>query len=192
MHKSVQRIHSALIVMFLLITSVSYSQYTGPGKNAAAEHHVNWMTFEEAVEAHQKEPRKWVIDVWTSWCGWCKRMDATTFSDSIVANYINENFYPVSLDGEYKKDIVVGDKTFKFVAEGRRGYHELPATLMNGKMSYPTIVFLNEQMQNLGPVPGYKSAKDFHPIIQFMHQYDGENPTTWEDFQKSYVSPYEG
>jgi len=152
---------------------------------------VHWMTFEEALEASETEPKKWMIDLWTDWCGWCKRMDATTFKDSLIIDYLNDHFYPVSFDAEQKEDIVVGDKTYTFVAEGRRGYHELAATLMNGKMSYPTCVFLSPQLQNLSPVSGYQPPRDFMQILEFIVEFDPENnPITWEDFSDSYVSPY--
>lgn len=152
---------------------------------------INWISFEEAFALHQKEPKKWVIDVSTESCGWCKRMDKTTFSDSIVIDHVNGNFYAVALDGEYKENITIGDRTYEFVNEGRRGYHQLPAELMGGKMSYPTIVFLGEELQNLSSIPGYKDAASFLQIVEFFEAYDAEdNPIKWADFTADYVSPY--
>ena len=183
---------------FTLITlcvSVSFA-YAQHGTETSSEADsetatINWLSFEEAYALHQQEPKKWVIDVWTTWCGWCKRMDATTFSDSIIVDHINQNFYAVSLDGEYKKDIKIGENTYSFVNEGRRGYHQLPAELMGGKMSYPTIVFLGEGLENLSSLPGYKGAKDFLQIVEFFEAYDPEsNPIRWADFVATYESPY--
>ncbi|MCJ8292147.1 MAG: DUF255 domain-containing protein [Crocinitomicaceae bacterium] len=152
---------------------------------------IHWLTFEEAFALHQETPKKWVIDVSTVWCGWCKRMDKTTFSDSIIVDHVNENFYAVALDGEYKGSITVGDRTYEFVDEGRRGYHQLPAELMGGKMSYPTIVFLGEELQNLSSIPGYKDAASFLQIVEFFEIYDAtDNPITWNNFVADYVSPY--
>lgn len=152
---------------------------------------IEWLTFEEALALHQKTPKKWVIDVSTVWCGWCKKMDKTTFSDSLVIDHVNQNFYAVALDGECKEDIVVGERTYQFVNEGRRGYHQLPAELMNGKMTYPTIVFLGEGLQNLSAIPGYQDAAAFLQIVEFFEVYDAEeNPITWQDFVANYVSPY--
>ena len=153
----------------------------------ASAQEINWMSFTEAVEANKKEPRKFIIDVYTDWCGWCKRMDASTFSNAVIVDYINKNYYAVKMDGEYKKDIVFNDRTYKFVPRGRRGYHELPAELMGGKMSYPTIVYLDEDYGIIQSIPGYRSAKDLEPIIKFF----GENAykeMKWEDFQKQHQS----
>jgi len=152
---------------------------------------INWLTFEEAFALHQETPKKWVIDVSTIWCGWCKKMDKTTFSDSLVVDHVSGSFYAVALDGEYKENIVIGERTYEFVNEGRRGYHQLPAELMGGKMSYPTIIFLGEELQNLSSVPGYKDAASFLQIVEFFEVYDAtSNPITWNDFVADYVSPY--
>lgn len=148
---------------------------------------INWMSIEEAEAASLKEPRKVIVDVYTDWCGWCKRMDQTTFSNPVIAEYVNKNYYAVKLDAEQKDSINFKDHTFKFVAQGRRGYHELAAALLNGKMSYPNIVYMNEKMEVIQAVPGYQDAKSFEQVIVFFGE-DHFSTTSWEDFQKTFVS----
>ena len=60
-----------------------------------AQEKIQWMDFEEAVSACTKQPKKIFVDVYTNWCGWCKKMDQTTFADPEVAKYMNENYYAV-------------------------------------------------------------------------------------------------
>ena len=88
---------------------------------------VNWLTFEEAIALHEKEPKKLLIDLYTDWCGWCKVMDRNTYSQADIASYINENFYPVKFNAEQKEPVEFRGHTFEFVAQGRRGVHELAA-----------------------------------------------------------------
>ena len=90
------------------------------------------MTWEEAVQKASTEasPKKLFIDVYTDWCGWCKKMDKDTFQNAEVAAYMSENFYMVKLDAEQKEPIEFKGKTYNFVATGRRGYHELAAALL--------------------------------------------------------------
>jgi len=61
---------------------------------------VNWLTWNEAAElaATDKNPKKVFIDVYTDWCGWCKKMDKDTFQNPTVAAYMSENYYMVKLE----------------------------------------------------------------------------------------------
>lgn len=150
---------------------------------------VNWMTFEEAVEAQKTEPRLVFIDVYTDWCGWCKKMDANTFNQEHVAKLLNEKFYAVKFNAEQKEDIKFKDYTFKFVPQGRRGYHQLAASLLNNQLSYPTTVFLDEEMNMIQPLKGYWPANDFYPILQFFGDKHYKS-VSWEEFKKGYTAPF--
>jgi thioredoxin-related protein len=148
---------------------------------------VQWMSLEQAMEKLKTEKRKVFIDVYTDWCGWCKVMDRETFSDPKVAEILNKNFYAVKFNAEQKEDIVFKGKTFKYVENGR--YHELAAALLNNQLSYPTVVFLDEDLNGLMPLPGYRKAPEFHKIIQFI----GENhykTQKWNEWESVYKSPY--
>ena len=148
---------------------------------------VNWVTFEEAVELNKKTPKPFLIDIYTDWCGWCKRMDKTTYQNEILVQYINKNFHAVKLDGEQKEDITFKDYTFKFKPNGRRGYNEFAAVLLNGKLSYPTTVFMNEEMELLDRVPGFLNEKIMEQVTSYFadEKYKTEK---WEDFVKNFKS----
>ena len=69
-----------------------------PATIAAQE--VEWMSWEEALARSESdaEPKKIFVDVYTDWCGWCKRMDATTFVDPTIVSLMDEHFYAVKLN----------------------------------------------------------------------------------------------
>ena len=113
------------------------------------------------MAANKKAAKPLIIDVYTDWCGWCKRMDATTFKDPRVAEYVSANFYAVKLDAEQKGDIVYDGTTFTFQQQGKRGVHTLAASLLDGRLSYPSIVYLNGQMERTMISPGFKDADTF-------------------------------
>lgn len=150
---------------------------------------VQWMTFEEAVAQSGKQKKKVFIDVYTDWCGWCKVMDKNTFNDPEVARILNENFYPVKFNAEQREDVTFDGHTFRFIESGRSGYHELAASLLNNKLSYPTVVFLTEDFEMIQPLPGFRKAAEFHMIIQYIGE-DHFKTQSWEDFQQTYKSPY--
>ena len=143
---------------------------------------VKWYSIEEAIALSMEKPRIMVIDVYTDWCGWCKRMDATTFSDKEVIKALNEKFYPVKLNAEGKEDITIGDKTYTFVDNGRRGYHEVAAIVTNGRLAYPTISYLDGQGKILEVAPGYKDVKGFKEYLSYFSE-DHYKTQTFEEYQ---------
>jgi len=154
---------------------------------ASAQEEVKWYSIEEAIQLASEEPRVLLIDVYTDWCGWCKRMDATTFSDPEVAAAMNKHFYPVKLNAEGKEDIVIGERTFKFVPSGKRGYHEMAAILTKGRLSYPTISYVDAQGRVLQAAPGYKNAEDFRVYLEY-YSGDTYQNQTYEEFSSQYAS----
>ena len=146
---------------------------------------INWLSWEEALKLYEKKPRKFLVDVYTDWCGWCKRMDKATFQQAHIADYVNQNYYAVKFNAETKTDITFNGKVFKFVKNGMRGYHELAKEITRGRLSYPTIVFLDEKLDIIQPIPGFKGPDDFEQIITYF----GENEhmkTPWEVYKKNY------
>jgi len=102
---------------------------------ASAQNKIKWMTWEEALAAQEKSPRKILVDIYTDWCGWCKKMDKATFQKDKIAKYVNNNYYPVKFDAEYKDVIIYDGKEYKYIANGRKGYHELAVVITQGKLS---------------------------------------------------------
>ena len=169
---------SSAVFVFLLIVNLSVAQ------NKAKKQQINWVSIEEAEALRRTEPRKILIDVYTDWCGWCKKMDATTFSDSAIIEYINTHYYAVKLDAEQEEPITLGDKTYVFVPNGRRGYHEIAKELLQDKMSYPTTVFLDENMNMIQPVSGYLDVETIKPILEYLAQ-NAYKETPWEEWLKN-------
>ena len=155
----------------------------------ASEGTVNWMTFEEALLKSKTEKRPVFIDVYTDWCGWCKVMDKNTFNDPKVSKLLNEKFYAVKFNAEQREDVIFDGHTFKFIPNGRGGYHELAAALLNNQLSYPTVVFLDEEFKMLQPLAGYRKAPEFHIIAQFIGEGHYKK-IKWDEWQKTYKSPY--
>lgn len=147
---------------------------------------IKWYSFEEAFELNKKNPKKIFVDVYTDWCGWCKKMDATTFSHPIIAEYMNKNFYPVKLNAERTDTVYLEGKMYVNPNPGaRRSSHQLAVSLLQGKMSYPSYVFINEKNEWLTVVPGYVKPQSFEPIIRFFGDGDYLNKT-WEEYTKTF------
>ncbi len=164
--------------LLLVLSGFFFSFTVNP---PAAESEIKWMTWEEAIAANNKTPKKIFVDVYTDWCGWCKRMDKTTFADQTVIEYMNEHFYAVKLDAEQKEDINYDGNTFKFVASGRRGVHELAYALLDGRLGYPSYVYLSEQQERITISPGYKDVDGLMKEMRFIAE-DHFKTTSFQDF----------
>ena len=158
---------SKLFLSAALLLSVTFSGFVFNSEEAAKdvqsvnnEKKINWVSIEEVEKLTKENPKKIFVDVYTDWCGWCKRMDATTFTDAAVVDYVNENYYAVKLNAESKDNISL------------KGINTTGAELARSfrVSSYPTIVFIDETFHNITPVPGYRKAKEFHDILKQFNE----------------------
>ncbi|MGI9526681.1 MAG: thioredoxin family protein [Weeksellaceae bacterium] len=137
-------------LIFILVASFSFAQ-----------EQINWVSIEEAEKIQLENPDKpMFIDVYTDWCGWCKKMDKSTFVDEEVVAHITNNYIPVKFDAEYTKDINFKNRTFKFVKVGNRGFHQLAAVMLQGQLSFPSYLVLNSEGVVTHQIKGYVEAND--------------------------------
>jgi thioredoxin-related protein len=158
----------------------------------AVKQEIKWMTIEEAIAAQKKQPKKILIDVYTNWCGPCRMMNNDTFKNDSVVAYINKHFYAVKFNAEGNDTVVFRGQTFTnpnydpSKVNGRNGTHEFAAiAALQGRLSYPTIVYLDEQLDILSPVPGYIKAPEIEPILRFF----AENiylTQKWEEYHGAF------
>ncbi len=148
---------------------------------------IEWISFETAIERNKEIPKQILIDVYTDWCGYCKKMDKSTYENPLIVNYISTNFHAVKLNAEQKEDIHYNGKTFKFMPQGRNGVNEFAIALLNGKMSYPSTVFMNEKGEFLNKVPGYLNSKTMEKLLVYLGEkkYLSEE---WDAFSQNFKS----
>lgn len=155
---------------------------------------VNWMTMDEALAAQEKEPKKIIMDVYTTWCGPCKLLDKNTFGDKEVAQFINENFYPVKFNAEGPEEITYQDFTYtnpnyQPARKGRNATHFFADALR--VQGYPSIVFFEEDGTLIQAVPGYKSPQQIEIYLKMIANDDYKELTTVEAWQ-AYQSSFKG
>lgn len=170
------------VVFFALVlaaTSIAAQSF-----RQAVSEPLKWYTWEEAVALNKTKPKKIMVDVFTDWCGWCKKMDRGAFSDPAVAAYLQANFYPVKFNAEQRNEIKFSDQTFGFTPgeNGRGGVHSLAYALLEGQMSYPSLVYLNEKYERIMISPGFKESPDLMLELKFAAE-EIYNKTSWEKYK---------
>ncbi len=166
--------------------------------SAKAQNQIQWYSFEEALQINNTRAqqglaaKKIFIDVYTDWCGWCKRMDAATFSHPEIAKYMSMNYINVKLNAERTDTVRINNQIFvnqsagQAATGGRRGTHDLAAVLLRGQMSYPSFTIIDETGKQLDVIAGYKEAKAFELIIHFIGD-DAYKTTSFEEYSKTFV-----
>jgi len=148
---------------------------------------VQWLTVAELQVAYNKNPKPILVDVYTSWCGWCKVMDRETYNRDNVAAYINEHYYAVKLDAEANQTFNWGGKEFGYNAAYKS--NELAVYLMGGQMSYPTTVFLTALNAQPAALPGYLKPKEIEAPLKFFGEgiYKTKN---FQEFNSSFTGSW--
>jgi thioredoxin-related protein len=150
---------------------------------------IHWITSIDELQAKMKEhPKKVYMDVYTGWCGWCKKMDASTFTNPSVIKYMNANFYAVKLDAERQDVIHFLGKDYKY--EPQYKANTFAVEMLKGSMSYPTTVIMMENFQNPQPIAGYLTVPQLETVLTFF----GDNISKhqpWPDYQKGYTPRWE-
>ncbi len=156
---------------------------------------INWIKVDELEAAQARESRKVMIDVYTKWCGPCKMMMRNTFTNPDVISYINANYYAVKFDAEGPDPVEFKGKTFSnptYVPNrpGRNGVHELSRAFQ--VRAYPTIVYLDEELEMIAPISGYKSPQQLELYLKFFKDAwaPGTTQEQWDAFQASFTSTF--
>ena len=144
--------HLVTLVIFSMVAFLLAFRYPS-GKE------LDWKDWNEGYELAKKKDKIILIDAYTDWCGWCKKMDADTYAKSQIISYIDKNFVPVKFNPELKGKYRVGQTELT----GR----ELLANLAGGqKVGYPTTFFLSLEKNQVQMVSGYKNAQQFMQVLE--------------------------
>jgi len=118
---------------------------------------LSWYSIEDLDKMKNLDGKKVMVDMYTSWCGWCKVMDKKTFTDKAVIDYLNEHFVLVKFNAEQREPVTFKGETYEWVKTGRKGVNKLAMKMMSGRLGYPTMVYLDSDKEVIKSSPGYKT-----------------------------------
>jgi thioredoxin-related protein len=166
-----------------------------PGDTAAsrknAVHHTNlyhrydqvtWISLDELAGRLQKEQKPILIDLYTTWCGWCREMDRKTYSNKQVIHYLQDKFYTVRVDAETHAIITWKGRTFRFNPDYRS--NEFALYLTHGRLEFPTTVIIPPGGEPQA-IPGYMKPKELELLVKYFG--DGNyNKVSFDEFEKGF------
>lgn len=143
----------SIVLVLLLFLFINHNVFSG--------------SFDEALSNAKEQNKLVIVDVYTDWCGWCKKMDKDTYSNDDIKDLIDDNFIYVKLNAEGSEKQVYNGKT----------YTSADLSNLFQVEGFPTHVFLNSdgkvlefkyngyKMNNL---PGYYKASGFKKVLEYF------------------------
>ena len=146
---------AAALVLSLIATTAT----AGAGDNQG-EKSIQWLDFEKALAAAQKQDKVLLVDFYTDWCGWCKVMDKKTYAHPEIVAYASKNLVLSKVNAESSQVIRYKDREFTL--------RQLAAAF--GVRGYPATVFIDANGDLITLVSGFIPAERFLPILEFLSE----------------------
>ncbi len=135
-----------------------------------AQNPVDWYPWdEEALEKAKVENKPIFLSIGYAACHWCHVMEKETFSDPVIADFMNQYFISIKVDREERPDL---DKIYMD-----------SVTAMTGQGGWPLSVFLTpDQIPFFGgtyfpPTPRY-NLPSFAQVLQSIVDYWKKDPAS--------------
>lgn len=158
-----------IIYLSVLLFIASFA-FANSANETAANSGINWTTIDNSIAQNKANNKKFIlVELYTDWCGWCKKMDESTFEDEGIIELMNNNFTSVKFNAENQSPISFNGKSYSFAKTGARGANQLALDLgsVGGKLGYPTIIILDANGNKLQAFPGFKDAETMATILKY-------------------------
>ena len=133
---------------------------------------VEWKEFNRGIEIAKKEKKYVIIDFYTDWCGWCKKMDNLTYSDREVQRLLSSHFVSIKINAE--------DELHSLVYENKT-YTYAEFTQYLGINGFPTTVFLDPDGKAITKVPGFIQKEKMAKILNYFSS-ESYKKQTFDEF----------
>jgi thioredoxin-related protein len=158
-----------LVAVFALVVFVA-SEYLS-GSVAVSSLNINWKTFDEGIHLAQRENKKILVDVYTDWCSWCRKMDREVYSDTMIVRIIETTFIAIKLNAESSNRLNYRGESMT----------EQEFSRAIGVTGFPTTIFLNPDSSPITLVPGYVERKMFSHVLNFIGN-NQHHTRTFDDY----------
>ena len=139
----------------------------------AAESRIAWRGWDAGLQEAKRLDRPVVVDVYTQWCGWCKRMDRDVYARPEVREYLASKFVTVKIDAESSDPARFDGRSY--TSRSLAGFFRVTG--------YPTTLFLRSNGEHLVNVPGYVQADQFLLVLRYIGDGHLDRGETWEDYK---------
>lgn len=124
-----------------------------------------WVDFKDLNDSLKKQAKPVLIYVYTDWCKVCKMQENAVFEDEEIQEMLQQKVYALKLNAEGKDDLLFMGRTY--TGSNQNQYHQLAEFMgsVNGKLSFPTIVYLSENFEPIATFNTYMTKENLRLLL---------------------------
>ena len=145
-----------------------------PPSGIARAEEIRWRDWNSGLKEASSTKRPILVDVYTDWCGWYKRMDRDVYARADVRDYLARHFVTIKLNPE-------ADLSANYEGKAYTGRSLAWRFRVTG---YPTTIFLHAQGDHIANAPGYVPADRFLLLLRYVGDGHLDRGVSFDDFAR--------
>lgn len=133
---------------------------------------VRWVPLENGLKSAETSKKYLFVSVYTDWCGYCRKLEATTYKAPPVIAELDKHFESVKLNAE--SDELVTWKGKKITARA--------LTALWGVEGFPTLLFINRHGEIVGSFNSYVEPDMMVKLLTYISSGARERKVTFDAF----------
>lgn len=164
--------------LLLLLVGAFVPSHAVPGNDSA----INWLKPDQLDMLYSATKKPVIVDVYTTWCHYCRVMDATTWKNDSVASYVQSKYYSIKLNAENKEPYTWEGSIYNY--EPKYKVNMLAVKLLGGNMVYPSTIIIPVKGEP-EILKGAFTPKELEMILKYYGERTNET-TSPEEFMKHF------
>ncbi len=153
-----------IIIVAVFTLAISHNQSSAAG--------MRWYSFNKGIEAARMQRKPIVVDFYADWCGWCKVMDKSIFSDPVIVNKLSRNYISIKIDFESNESLRY--KNIRFTPKEFAG--------VLGIRGLPTVVFMDKDSEVITILPGLIRPDTFDSLLGYIKDECYKKSVSFKDY----------
>ena len=157
-------------LLLLVLAAMFLPGTAGSGSSSSPD----WRSWNDGMKQAAATGRPVLVDVYTSWCGWCRRMDQDVYGRDEVARYLRDRYVTIRLDAEARDEARY--QGHRFTSEELAQHFQVSG--------YPTTIFLRASGEHLANVPGYVAPDRFLLLLRYVAEGHADRDEPFTEFER--------
>jgi len=150
-------LHNYVVGLILLLGLLGLLTLSSCNASNSSEA-ITWQTMAKAQKLAEQHNKMIIVNVYTDWCKWCKKLEKEVYTDARVTKVIDDYFYLVRLNAESNEPIVFNGQKLTMAEFAQ----------LLGVTTYPGTVFVDAKGNTIGKQTGYMEVDVFEKLLAYV------------------------